>query len=117
MDVLSVNVGTDDHLVIRQVPPRELPRELQRQLRRDLARREGLDHVVILDAVLLAQLALGFYHLPRLASGVAVEGVGQNAVLGLVAVEDVADACVQPSLPGEDLRHRHQAASAPRNSS
>ena len=62
MDVLLVHMDADDCLVAGQMLCRELSGDLQRQLRGDLAGLEGLDDVIILDAVRLTIVPLGFHH-------------------------------------------------------
>ena len=107
MDVLFVYMDADDRLVAGQVLLRKLPRDLQRQLRGDLSGLKGLNEVVILYAALLAHGPLGFQHLPALMAGVAVQAGGEDLLLGLVPVEDIADGHIQTALPGQDLGDGH----------
>ena len=51
---------------------------------------------------------LGIQHLPTLPARVAVQVGGEDALLGLVPVEDVVDTYVQAALPGQDLRDSHK---------
>ena len=62
MDMLLVHMDADDRLVAGEMLCGELPGDLQRQFRGDLAGLEGLDEVIILDAVHLTIVPLGFHH-------------------------------------------------------
>ena len=108
MDVATVNVGTNYHLITGQMPLRERLRDFQRQLRRSLARLEGLDHVVILDAAGLVVLRLGFQHSGRgVFRGTALCPC-ECFILSLVAVEDVLDADLQMRFSRHDFCNSHQ---------
>ena len=107
MDVSFIHMDADDRLIAGKVLLRELLCDLQGQLRCDLTGPEGLDHVVILDAALLAIVPLGLQHLPRLPARVTVQSGGEDLFLGLVPVEDIADAHVQAAFPGQDLGDGH----------
>ena len=72
VDVFLIYMDTNDGLVAGQVFFHQRPGDLQGQFRGHLSRPEGLDHVVILDAVLLVVLRLGLQHLPQLPSRFAV---------------------------------------------
>ena len=100
-------MDADDRLVAGQMLCRELPGDLQRQLRGDLAGLEGLDDVIILDAVHLTIVPLGFHHTADgVLCGAALAG-GQDLLVCFIPIEDIANSHVQPSLAGEDLRNRH----------
>ena len=107
VDMLPVHMDPDHRLVPRQMLLRKLCGDLQCLLRGDLPRLEGLDDVVILHTIFLAIGPLGIQHLAALPAWVAVEVGGEDALLGLVPVEDVVDAHVQAALPGQDLRDGH----------
>ena len=102
--MLFVHVDADHRLIPRQMLLGKFCGNLQRLLRRDLPRLEGLDDVVILHTVLFAHGLLGVQHLAALPARVAVEVGGEDALLGLVPIEDVIDADVQAALPGQDFR-------------
>ena len=72
MDMVAICVRSDDHLIARQILRCKLGGNLQRQLRCDFAWHKGLDDVVALPSVQLAQLPLGVYHLLVLKAGIAV---------------------------------------------
>ena len=63
--------------------------------------------MVVLDAGLLAVLRLGLQHLSQLPSRFAVQVSGKDLLLGLVPIENIADAHIQPPLPGQDLGDGH----------
>ena len=100
MDMLLVHMDADDRLVAGQMLCGELPGNLQCQFRGDLAGLEGLDNVIILDAVRLSIMLLGFHHT---ADGVlrrtALAG-GQDLFLCFIPIEDIADSNIQPPLAG-----------------
>ncbi len=107
VDMLLVHMDPDHRLVPRQMLFRKLCGDLQGLLRGDLSRLEGLDDVVIHHTVLFAVGPLGVQHLAALPARVAVEVGGEDALLGLVPVEDVVDAHVQSALPGQDFCDSH----------
>ena len=107
MDVSFVHMDADDRLIAGQVLLRELPGDVQGQFRSQFARTKGEDHVVILDAVLLAIVPLGLQHLPYLPARVTVQSGGEDLLLGLAPVEDIADTHVQAAFPGQDLGDGH----------
>ena len=107
VDVGLVHMDADDGLVAGQVFLHQCPGDLQCQFRGYLPRAEGLDHVVILHAALLAVLRLGLHHLLQLPARVTAVMGGEDLLLGLVPVEDIADAHIQPPLPGQDLGDGH----------
>ncbi len=109
VDMLLVHMDTDHGFIAHQMLLRELLGDLQGLLRGDLPRLEGLDDVVILHTIFLAIGPLGIQHLAALPAWVAVEVGGEDALLGLVPVEDVVDAHVQAALPGQDLRDSHRS--------
>ena len=69
----------------------------------------GQDDVVVHHPVLLSIGPLGVQHLAALPARVAVQMGSEDALLGLVPVEDVVDAHVQAALPGQDLRDSHRS--------
>ena len=108
MDMLPVHMNADHGFIPRQMLLRELLGDFQCQFRGDLSRFEGLDHVVILHAVRLAYSPFGVQHLAALPAWVAVQMGGEDALLGLVPIEDVVDADVQAALPGQDFCDGHR---------
>ena len=102
VDVLPVHMDGDHRLKARQVFFRKLPGDLQGQLRRDLAGLKGLNHMVILDALLLSISLLGIQHLPNLPAWVAVQVDGEESVR-FFFVEDVSDTVRQRPLPGQNF--------------
>lgn len=107
MDMLLVHMDADDRLVAGEMLCGELPGDLQRQFRGDLAGLEGLDEVIILDAVHLTIVPLGFHHTADgVLRGAALAG-GQDLFFCFIPIEDIPDSHVQPPLAGEDLRNRH----------
>ena len=107
VDMLLVHMDPDHRLVSRQMLFRKLCGDLQGLLRGDLPRLEGLDDVIILHTIFLAVGPLGVQHLAALPARVAVQVGSEDALLGLVPVEDVVDAHVQAAIPGQDLRDGH----------
>ena len=102
VDMLFVNMNRNHRFKARQVFPGKFRGNLQRQLRRDLTRFEGLNHMVILDAVLLSISPLGIQHLPNLPAWVAVQVDGEESVR-FFFVEDVSDTVRQRPLPGQNF--------------
>ena len=72
---------------------------------------EGLDDMVILHTVLLTHSPLGVQHLAELPARVAVQVGGEDALLGLVPVEDVVDADVQTALTSQNFCDSHTYSS------
>ena len=107
VDMLLVHMDPNHRLVSRQMLFCKLCGDLQRQFRGNLSRLEGLDDVIILHTIFLAIGPLGVQHLAALPARVAVEVGGEDALLGLVPVEDVVDAHVQAALPGQDFCDSH----------
>ena len=107
VDMLLVHMDPDHGFIARQMLLRELLGNLQRQFRGNLSRLEGLDDVVIHHTVLFAVGPLGVQHLAALPAWVAVQVGSEDALLGLVPVEDVVDAHVQSALPGQDFCDSH----------
>ena len=63
--------------------------------------------MIILDAVHLTIVPLGFHHTADgVLCGAALAG-GQDLLVCFIPIEDIANSHVQPSLAGEDLRNRH----------
>ena len=100
VDVLLVHMDGDYRLVSGQMLLGKLLGNLQRQFRGDLAGLEGLDHMVVLHPVCFPIGPLGIQHLAALPARVAVQVRGEGVPLGLVPVEDVLDAQVQPGVSG-----------------
>lgn len=73
MDMVAICVRSDDHLIARQILRCKLGGNLQRQLRCDFARNKGLDDVVALPSVQLAQLPLGVHHLLVRKPGITIQ--------------------------------------------
>ena len=65
--------------------------------------------MVILYTVLLAHSPLGVQHLAALPARVAVQMGGEDALLGLVPIEDVVDAHIQTAFPGQYLCDGHES--------
>ena len=110
VDMLSVHMDGDHRFVAIQVLPRKLRGDLQRQFRRDFSRLEGLNHMVILHTVHLAMNAcrlLRLQHLTDLSARVAVQVDGEDLFLGFFLVENVIDASVQGTFPGQDFCDGH----------
>lgn len=107
VDVLLVHMDADDRLVAGQMLCRELLGDLQRQFWDDLAGLEGLDDVIILDAVHLTIVLFGFHHTADgIFCGAALAG-SQDLFLCFISIEDIPNPHIQPSFAGEDLRNRH----------
>ena len=66
VDVLFVDVGPDDCLIIRQVFGREFLCDFRRQFRGDFSRLEGLNDMIALASIQLSDGPLGIHHLPVL---------------------------------------------------
>lgn len=107
VDMLPVHMDADHRFIPRQMLFRKLCGDLQSLLRGDFPRLEGLDDVVVHHPVLLAVGPLGVQHLAALPARVTVEVGGEDTLLGLVPVEDIADAYIQAALPGQDLCDGH----------
>ena len=107
VDVFFIYMDADDGLVAGHVFFHQRPGDLQGQFRGHLSRPEGLDYVVELDAVLLAVLRLGLQHLPQLPARVTVQVSGEDLLLGLIPIEDIADTHIQPPFPRQDLGDGH----------
>ena len=107
MDVLLVHMDADDRLVAGQMLCSKRLCDLQRQFRGDLAGLEGLDNVIILDAICLTIVLLGFHHTADGMFGRAALAGSQDLFICFVPIEDIPDSHVQPALAGEDFRNRH----------
>jgi len=107
MDVLLVHMDADDRLVAGQMLCRELPGDLQRQLRGDLAGLEGLDDVIILDAVCFAHCTFRIQHLPACVAGIAIQIGCKNLFVSLIAIEHIVDADIQTTFPGKNFCNSH----------
>ena len=107
MDVSFVHMDADDRLIAGQVLLRELPGDVQGQFRSQFVRTKGEDHVVVLDAVLLAIVPLGLQHLPHLPTRLTVHAGGKDLLLGLVPIKNITDAYIQAPLSGQNLGNRH----------
>ena len=107
VDVFLIYMDADDGLVAGQVFFHQRQGDLQGQFRGHLSRPEGLDHVVVLDAVLLAVLSLGLHHLPQFPARVTALVGGEDLLLGLIPIEDIADTHIQPPFPRQDLGDGH----------
>jgi len=107
MDVFLVLMHPNHCLIAREMLCGKLLRNLQRQFWGDLAGLEGLDDVIILDAVHLTIVPLGFHHTADgVFHGAALAG-GKDLLVCFIPIEDIADSHVQPPLSGEYLRNRH----------
>ena len=73
MDVVTIRVRANDHLIARQILHRKLRGDLQCQLRGNLSRCKGLDDMVALPTIQLAQLSLGVHHLLVRKPGVTIQ--------------------------------------------
>ena len=107
MDVFLVLMNADDRLVAGQMLRSKLLCDLQRQFRGDLAGLEGLDDVIILDAICLTIVLLGFHHTADGMFGGAALAGSQDLFICFAPIEDIPDSHVQPALAGEDFRNRH----------
>lgn len=107
MDVFLVHMNADDRLIAGEMLCGKLLCNLQRQFRGDLAGLEGLDEVIVLDAVRLAIVSLGFHHTADGVFGGAALAGSQDLILCFIPIEDISDSHIQPALAGEDFRNRH----------
>ena len=107
MDVFLVLMNADDRLVAGQMLRSKLLCDLQRQFRGDLAGLEGLDDVIILDAICLTIVLLGFHHTADGMFGRAALAGSQDLFICFIPIEDIPDSHIQPTLAGEDFRNRH----------
>ena len=63
--------------------------------------------MIILDAVHLTIVPLGFHHTADgVFHGAALAG-GKDLLVCFIPIEDIADSHIQPALAGEDFRNRH----------
>ena len=109
MDMVTIRVRANDHLITHQILRGKLRGNLQRQLRCDLVRNKGLDDVVALPPIQLAQLSLGVHHLLVLKAGITVQVGCEYLFLGLISVQNILDCLLQPTIPGQNFRDRHQS--------
>ena len=107
MDVITVGVSANHHLVVRQIFRRESFGKFQGQLRGDFSRLKGLDDMVALPAACLAQLPLGVHHLLVLMAGVTILMGSEDAALRFLPVQYILDRLVQVGVPGQDLSDGH----------
>ena len=107
VDMLLVHMHPNHCFIAREMLCGKLLRNLQRQFWGDLTGLEGLDDVIILDAVRLTIMLFGFHHTADgVLRGAALAG-GQDLFFCFIPIEDIPDSHVQPPLAGEDLRNRH----------
>ena len=91
MDVITVGVSADHHLIARQIFRRKSFGQFQGQLRGDLTGLEGLDDVIALPAACLAQFPLGVHHLLVLMTGVTILMGGEDTALRFLPVQHILD--------------------------
>ena len=116
VDMLFVYMNRNHRFKARQVFPGKFRGDLQGQLRRNLAGLKRLNHMVILDAVLLPVSLLGIQHLADLSARIAVQVDGEESVR-FFFVEDVADTVRQRPFPGENFCDSHYFFATSYNSS
>ena len=107
VDMPTIHVGGNYRLVAVQMFCGESLGDFQSQLGRDLTRFEGLDDMVILDAIHLSCASLGLQHLTALPAWFAALMGCEDLLLRLIAVEDVVDPDIQPTFSGQDLCDSH----------
>ena len=73
MNMVAIRVSANDQLIPRQIFLRKLCGDLQCQLRGNLSRCKGLDDMVALPTIQLAQLSLGVHHLLVRKPGITIQ--------------------------------------------
>ena len=73
MNMVAIRVSANDHLIPCQIFLRKLCGDLQCQLRCNFSWCKGLDDVVALPTIQLAQLPLGVHHLLVRKPGITIQ--------------------------------------------